>query len=692
MNDYSTENIRNVAIVGHGSTGKTTLVEAILHNFGVTSRMGRIEDGTTASDYDDEEKKRKMSISTSLVVVEEGGVKINLLDTPGFADYVGEVKAALQVADAAIIVVDAVSGVEVGTEIVWQYCDELNLPRMIVINKMDRENANYKQALESVQALDPNRKLVPVEVAVGEKANFKGVIGLLSLEALMGASHEGQPYPPELKEEVEAARLRFVEAAAEGEDELTMKYLEGEELTREEIMHGFKMAINRGSFAPVLMTAATSEIGIYPLVLAIRRYLPSPADRPARVADDGKGGEVSIATDPNGPLSVFAFKTLADPFVGRMTFFRVMSGTLLPDSRLWNHTRGNEERFGTVYTMRGKEQISVAKLAAGDIGMVTKLSTTLTGDSLGDREQGWLLPPTVYPGRLFSVAITPHSQADQAKMGTTLTRLCEEDPTLHWHNDPTTKETILEGMGDQHIEVALSKAAARFGTSLDSHIPRVAYRETITKVASDMYRHKKQTGGAGQFGEVHMRVEPLTDSSEMQFTSEVFGGAISSSYFPAIEKGVRSVMSEGVIAGYPLEALKVIITDGKEHAVDSKPIAFETAGREAFKLAVAKAGPRLLEPIMLLKIIVPEANMGDILSDLNTRRARVMGIDQEGRKSVITAEVPLAEVQRYVTDLRSMTAGRGVFSMEYVRHDLVPAHIQEQVVSEAKKAREAAGH
>lgn len=684
MKTYPTSKIRNIALVGHGGAGKTSLVEAMAKFAGATNRLGRIEDGSTLSDFDDEEKRRQMSVNATLVSVEYNDHKYNLLDTPGFADFVGEVKSALQVADAAIIVVDATSGVEVGTERVWQYCDELNLPRIIVINKMDRENANFEEALASVQALAEDRKLVPAVVPIGAKQNFSGVIGLLSRGALYGSETDAKAIPPEHADAVEEGRTAFIEAAAEGDDELIMKYLDGEELTNEEIMRGFGQAIIQGSFAPVLVTSATNEVGIYALMQALWRYLPSP-DAVPRTAS-----QQEVVASDDEPLSLFAFKTTADPYVGRMTFFRVMAGKLTNDSKIWNFTRSAEERFGTFYTMCGKEQIAVDTLHAGDLGMVPKLGHTLTGDSLGDKAHPLTFDKVSFPSQLYSVAVTPATQADASKMGTTLTRLTEEDLTLRWYNDTTTKETILSGMGDQHIDLAIHKAEARFGTKLQTALPRVPYRETITKPAAAMYRHKKQTGGAGQFGEVHMRVEPLEvpdgeEAPDLEFANEVFGGAVSNNYMPAIEKGVRSVMEQGAIAGYPLEALKVAITDGKEHPVDSKPVAFEIAGREAFKEAVRQAGARLLEPVMSVEIIVPESAMGDVLSDLNTRRARVLGMDQQGRKSVIKAEVPLAEMQRYVTDLRSFTQGRGAFEMSYLRHELVPPHLQQDIVDAAKK-------
>lgn len=699
MKEYGTDAIRNVALIGHGSAGKTSLVEAFLHFTGATTRLGRVEDGTATADFEDEEQRRHISISSAQIVVEYEGIKINVLDTPGFTDFVGEVKSALQVADAAIVVVDAVAGVEVGTELVWAYCEELNLPRFVVINKMDRDNADFQQALASVQqVLAGDKKLVPATIPWGEKQGLQGVIGLLSQKARPGAGKEAQDVPADMADEVAAARTELEEAAAEGDDDFMMKYLEGDALTPDEIEAGFKKAVAAGTFVPVFAAAATAEVGIGPILAGVQRYIPNPAERGAAAAVDGAGSETEVIAADGGPLSVYAFKTTADPFVGKLTYMRVMSGVLESDTRVWNHSKGEEERIGTLHIMRGKEQIAVKRLHAGDIGTVPKLGQTVTGDSLGDKGNPLHFPAPTYPGSLYAVAVTPRTQTDQAKMGPALARLCEEDPTLHWRNDPTTRETILEGMGDQHIEVALRRAEEKFGTGIDTKTPRVPYFESITRTAHAQYRHKKQTGGAGQFGEVHMRVEPYdqADKSEKKghgnenfwFVNEVFGGAISSGYMTAIEKGITTVMRDGVIAGYPVEKIAVAITDGKEHPVDSKPIAFEIAAREAFKLAVRDAHPVLLEPIMLMKITVPETNMGDVLSDMNSRRARVQGMETEGGKSIVTAEVPLAEVQRYVTDLRSITQGRGVFSMEYVRHDQVPTHIAEEVIAQAKREAE----
>ena len=687
MKEYTTESIRNIAFVSHSSAGKTMLAEAFLHFTGATTRLGRIEDGTTVSDFEEGEIRRGISLSTSVLPVEYKGCKINVLDTPGYTDFVGEVISALRVADSAVVLIDSVAGAEVGTEIALLYCDTFKLPRMIVINKMNRDNANFRKALESIQQIS-DKRLIPVQLPWGEKADFKGILDLLTLKAYPGVGETSQEIPAEYKDEVDAARMQLIEAAAEGEDALLEKYLEGEELSPEEILRGFKKVVLSGDWVPVFVSAGSAEIGLVPLLDAIIHLMPSPLEAPATIAK-GKDGDEKLIPADHEPLAAYIWKTTADPFVGRITYFRIYSGTVSSDSRVWNQTKGVEERFGTIHLLRGKDQIPMKLVHAGDIASVPKLNATSTGNTFCDKGHPLTLPMPVYPRALFSVAVSPKSQADSAKISPTLTRLCEEDMTLSWRQEHSTNQTILQGMGDQHIDVAIRKSESKFQTSLATEIPKVPYQETISKQSSSQYRHKKQTGGAGQFAEVFMRVEPYQEE-EFSFTNDVFGGAISNSFMPAIEKGVRNVLKEGVIAGYPVLNVHVSVYDGKEHPVDSKPIAFETAGREAFKLAFKDAGPVLREPIMNVRIVVPEANMGDILGDLNTRRARVQGMDTEKGHSVVTAQVPLAEMQRYTTDLRSMTGGRGIFTLEFDHYENVPAHIAAEVIAARLKDLQAA--
>lgn len=682
MKEYTAEFIRNIAMVSHSGAGKTMLAEAWLYFTGATTRLGKIEDGTTVADFEEEEIRRGLSLSTAIIPIEYREHKINLLDTPGYTDFVGEMISALSVSDAALVLVDSVAGAEVGTEIAWHYCDKFNLPRFLVINKMNRDNANFAKALDSVREITTQR-LLPVQLPWGEKADFKGVLDLLTMKAYPGDGKTAQDIPAEFQEEVEARRMELIEAAAEGEDALLEKYLEGQELTAEEIQRGLVKVVQSGAYVPVFVAAGAAQIGLKRLLDALIDLAPSPLQVPPKVAQ-GKDGDEELTCSDSGPLAAYVWKTTADPFVGKITYFRVYSGLFTSDSRVWNPKKSAEERIGTVHLLRGKEAINIKSVHAGDIATVPKLSVTATSDTLCDRGHPLTLPVPEYPHALYRVAIAPKTQADSAKISPTLTRLCEEDMTLSWYQEAATNQTILQGMGDQHIDVAVRKAEAKFQTSLVMMEPRVPYQESITKPGQAMYRHKKQTGGAGQFGEVWMRIEPLEDS-EYEFSWDVFGGAISSSYQPAIEKGIKGVMKEGVLAGFPLSKVKISVYDGKEHPVDSKPVAFEIAAREAFKLAVKDAAPVLLEPIMNVQITVPEANMGDILGDLNTRRARVQGMNTEHGRSVITAQVPLAEMLRYTTDLRSMTGGRGIFDMEFDHYEVVPAHIAQEIIAARQK-------
>ncbi len=684
MKEYRTEAIRNIALVAHLSAGKTMLAEAFLHVSGGTTRLGKIEDGTTVSDFDEEEIRRGISLTTSVLPVEYKDTKINFLDTPGFLDFIGEVISALRVADGALVLVDSVAGVEVGTETTWGYLDIFNLPRFVVINKMDRENANYQKALASIQEFSSTR-LIPVQLPWGEKAAFQGVIDLLSMKALKGDGKTAVEIPADYRNAAEEARMALIEAAAEGEDSLLEKYLESGELSSEEILRGLKAVVRNGSFVPVFVSAGSAEIGIAPLLDAIVSLMPSPAEVAPAVAQ-AKDGEVQVTTSDAGHLAAYVWKTTADPFVGKLTYFRVYSGTLSSDSRVWNQSKGVEERFGTMAFLRGKETTPTKIVHAGDLGIVPKLAETSTGNTLCDKTTPLVLPQSTYPGALFRVAISPKTQADSTKISPTLTRLCEEDKTLSWYMEAATNQTILQGMGDQHIDVALRRAETKFQVNLISGDPRIPYREAITKKGQAMYRHKKQTGGSGQFGEVHLRVEPLFEG-DFEFANEVVGGAVGQNYMPAIEKGIRSVMSEGILAGYPINALRVEVFDGKEHPVDSKPIAFEIAGREAFKLAFMEANPVLNEPIMKVEITVPEANMGDILGDMNTRRARVQGMNTEKGHSIVNAHVPLAEMLHYTTQLRSMTGGRGVFTMEFDHYETVPGHLTQEIIAAHQKEK-----
>ncbi|MBN2386637.1 MAG: elongation factor G [Anaerolineales bacterium] len=685
MKEYTTELIRNVALVSHGSGGKTMLAEAFLHVSGATTRLGKIEDGTTVSDFEEEEIRRKLSLSTTIVPVEYKNYKINILDTPGYTDFVGEVISGLRVADGVVVLVDSVAGMEVGTEIAWDYCDTFKLPRFVVINKMDRDNADYKKALASVQEFSPTR-LIPVQLPWGEKAAFAGVIDLITMKAYAGDGKTAEEIPAEFKDAAEEAQMALIEAAAEGEDTLLEKYLESGALTPEELLRGLRAIVRSGAYIPVFVAAGAHEKGVTPLLEAIVELMPSPADVAPAVAK-GKGGEEQLPATDSGPLAVYVWKTTADPFVGKLTYFRVYSGILQGDTRIWNNTKETEERMASLAVMRGKEAIPQKVMHAGDIGTVAKLGATNTGDTLCDKAHPLTLPKPDYPAPLYRVAIFPKTQADAAKISSSLTRLTEEDMTLHWFPEPATKQTVLEGMGDQHIDVVIRRAQTKLQVGLNVEEPKVPFREGITRKGDATYRHKKQTGGAGQFGEVWLRIEPLPDE-DYEFTDELVGMNLSKSYLPAIDKGIRATLANGVIAGYPMSNVKVIVYDGKEHPVDSKPVAFEIAGREAFKLAVQQAGPVLFEPIMNARVTVQDANMGDIISDMNTRRGRVVGTESDRGRTVVVAQVPLAEMLRYTTILRSITAGRGVFSMEFDHYEMVPTHLAEQIIAARQKELE----
>ncbi|MCX7608176.1 MAG: elongation factor G, partial [Anaerolineales bacterium] len=531
MKEYTTEFIRNVALVSHGSSGKTMLGEAFLHVTGATTRLGKVEDGTTVSDFEEEEIRRKLSLSTSVLPVEYRNHKINVLDTPGYTDFVGEVISALRVSDGALVLIDSVAGLEVGTEIAWHYCDVFKLPRFVVINKMDRDNADFKKALASVQEFSPVR-LIPVQLPWGEKAAFKGVIDLLTMKAYANEGRTAEEIPAEYKAAAEEARTVLIEAAAEGDDALMEKYFESGSLSDEELLRGLKAVIRSGAYIPVFVASGAHEKGILPLLDAIIRLFPSPAEAPAAIAQ-GPNGEETLPASDSGPLAVYVWKTTADPFVGKLTYFRVYSGVVEADARLWNTNKSAEERMASLAVPRGKESIPQKVLHAGDIGTVAKLSVTSTGDTLCDKNYPLTLPKPQYPNALYRVAIAPKTQADAAKITPTLTRLCEEDMTLSWYNEPATLQTILQGMGDQHIDVAIRRAETKFQVGLLTMEPKVPYREGITKEGDAMYRHKKQTGGAGQFGEVWLRVEP--SEQEYEFTDELVGMNLSRSYLPAID-------------------------------------------------------------------------------------------------------------------------------------------------------------
>jgi elongation factor G len=685
MNEYKADRIRNVALIGHSSSGKTSLAEALLFNTGATTRLGRVDDGNTVSDFDPEEQRRKISISTSVVPCEWNDYKINIIDTPGYIDFVGEVKGALRVADVAVILVDAVAGIEVGTELVWQYCDELDLPRMIYINKMDRENADFDRVLDQLRE-HYGKKIAALQVPIGKEAAFKGEVNVVSRKAFFGK--DVGEIPAELQDAVEERRAQLVEIAAESDDKLIEKYFETGELSEEEIRVGLEHGVAGGTLVPVLCGSATQNIGVDYLLKFFADYTPSPVEMPAQVATNlATGKEERLPDDENGPLAAFVWKTQADPYVGKLTYFRVYSGTMVSDSRVINARTGQEERIGQLYVLRGKEQLPIKHIYAGDIGAVAKLGDTSTNDTLCDKGHPLELKKISYPNPVYSVALTPKTKTDLDKMSGALQKLVDEDPTLRVYREPDTGESIMAGMGDSHVSVAVQRLKQKFGVELLTSEPKIPYKETITKKVEVQGRHKKQTGGRGQFGDTWIRFEPLPRGSGFEFAEEIFGGSVPNQYIPAVEKGLREILQRGVLAGFPTTDFRAVLYDGSYHPVDSSEMAFKLAAHKAFKQGIPQANPVLLEPIMNMEITVPENFMGDIIGDLNTKRARVLGMDQKGAWSVITAQAPLAEIARYATDLRSMTQGRGYFTMSFDHYDIVPSHIASTIIEKARKER-----
>ncbi|MHB0876245.1 MAG: elongation factor G [Anaerolineae bacterium] len=692
MASHTSDQLRNVVLLGHGGTGKTSLAEAMAFNAGVTNRLGRVEDGTTVADFDDEETRRHISVSVAVVPCPWGDAKINVLDTPGYLEFIGEVIAGLSVAEAAVFVLDASAGVEVGTELLWRYADERSLARLVYVNKMDRENASFANALQSLsERLE--KRFVPIQLPIGHQAAFRGVVNLLTMKAQIGPDGAEQDIPADMKDAADEARLQLVEAAAEGDDELIMKYLEGEELSADEIAAGLRAAVATGSLVPVLCGAATANVAVRPLLDACVGLLPSPKTYGTYEAVNPATNEpVQLQADPNGPLAVFVFKTTADPFVGKLAYLHVVSGTMQSDSRVYSSRAGNEERVGQLFHVTGGKQSNTESIVAGDIGSVAKLGDLRAGDTLYDRGRPLVLPGVKLPNPVFSVAVNAKSQADFDKMSSAMAKLVEEDPTLRLEREPSTGELILSGMGESHIDVGIRRLHNKFGVDVITSTPRVPYRETITKTVKAQGRFKRQTGGRGQFGDTWLRVEPRERGAGFEFSDEVVGGSVPRNFIPAVEKGVVEALQEGALAGYPVVDLRVALYDGSYHAVDSSEMAFKIAAGMGFRKATEDAGPIILEPIMKVTITVPEQFMGDILGDLNSKRGRVLGMEQEKGNSIVSAMAPLAEMQRYATDLRAMTQGRGVFTMEFSHYDPVPAHVTEQIIAEAKKAKEAQGN
>ena len=670
----SASTIRNVALLSHSGAGKTTLAETMLFNGKVINRIGRVEDGNTVSDYEPEETRRASSIQTSLLRLSDGDNKINFLDTPGYDEFLGEAVAAIRVVESAVILVAAPTGVDVGTERAWNMAQERNLPVAFVLNKMDRENASFERNVQELQDIFGSR-CVPFQLPIGEAQDFTGLVSVIDPPADVPAGVIG---------DFDSARERLIEAVAESDDALADKYLEGEEITAAEVTAGAREAILNGNLIPILVTSATQNIGLDELAQVIRDFLPSPADTPQTSGSD------DVGADASGPVAALVFKTTSDPFVGKLSMFRVFRGTMKSNGETYNVNHNQSERLGQLYLPQGNSQDNVSEVVAGDIGAIGKLGATLTGDTLCASDNRITLPGIEFPRGFYSLAVVPATQADLDKMSTSLARIVEDDPSLQFTRNPETSESLLTGLGEVQIEVALDRIKRKFGANLNVKLPVVPYRETITQITNSEYRHKKQTGGSGQYGHVLLRLEPKTRDEGFEFGNEVVGGRVPRELIPAVEKGVVNTLKEGVLAGFPVVDLKAVIYDGSTHPVDGKPIAFEIAGSQALRQGMTKASPVLLEPIVKLYVTVPETYTGDIISDINSKRGRILGMVPEARYTVIEAEVPQAEVQRYSQDLRSMTGGRGSYRFEFGHYEQVPQNIEQRVIDTAKLAKEGA--
>jgi elongation factor G len=690
MKVYDTGSIRNVAVVGHSGAGKTQLVSALLFDAGAVTRLGKVDEGSTITDYDDEEVARKHTLSATLAWAEWNKTKINLIDTPGMGNFLAEARAGLRVADTALVVVDAVAGVEVQTEKVWAEADSLGLPRLVVLSRLDRDRASLERALESLRTAC-SRTVIPLQLPIGEEKDFSGVIDLVSMKAWSfpadgsGKGTEG-PIPESMTSRAEQAREELIEMVAEADDALMERFFEAGSLTQEELVGGLRTAMAQGKVSPLLCTSGLQNIGGAPILDAVVDYCPSPADRPFTATDASSGETVTKAPDAAAPYAAFVWKTVADPFAGRITLFRVMTGTLSSDTSAHNLTRESNERLGHLMAMQGKTSSNVSELKAGDLGAAAKLKDTLTNDTLADKG-GLSFAPIQFPEPVLSYAIEPKSRGDEDKISTAMHRLEEEDPTIKYGRDEQTSELLLSGQGQLHIEVTVAKLKRRFGVEVNLKPPRIPYRETITAPAEAHGRHKKQTGGHGQFGDCKIRMEPLSRGAEFEFVDDIFGGAIPRQFVPAVEKGIQDARMRGYLAGYPVVDFKVTVFDGSYHSVDSNEMSFKMAGSLAFKDGMSKARPTLLEPVMSVEIHAPSEYAGDLMGDLNGRRGRISGMDTRGQMTVIKAQVPMAEMLTYEQQLTASTGGRGSYHMEFSHYEEVPTHLQQKIIAAAKAER-----
>jgi elongation factor G len=678
--------IRNVVLLSHQGAGKTSLAEFMLFTSGAIQRLGSVADGTTTSDYDPLEGERHIGINLSLLPIQWQGMKLNIIDTPGYADFIGEARSGLRVTEGAIIVICAASGVEVGTEQMWSDAEKGSLPRLIFVNKMDRDNADFLSTLKAIQAkLSP--KCLPLQLPIGSQKDFQGIIDLVTMKAYIGTDSQEAEIPSTLREQAEANREKLIEAAVEVDDELINKYLEGETISNEEIFAAIRKSTIAGKLVPVFVGAALRGIGTQQLLDGICHYLPSPEEKDAIVAKNvSTGNQEEVKPNAESPLAGLVFKTTADPYVGKLSYFRIYSGVISSNSQVWNANKNSMERIGQLFTMLGKNQQTVPQVTAGDIGAVARLSLTTTGDTLCAREHPVVLPGIEFPKANFSMAIQPQAKTDLDKMSTVLPRICEEDPSLQTRREADTNEFIISGVGDNHLEITREKIRRKFGVEVRLDLPMIPYKETITMSTKAEYKHKKQTGGHGQYGHVLLELEPLPRGGGFEFAKKIVGGAIPQNYIPSVEKGVNEAKQEGVLAGYPVVDVKVSLYDGSFHAVDSSDIAFKIAGAQALKKGLSQGQPVLVEPIMKLTITVPEMYTGDITSDLNTKRGRVLGMNPANGINVIEAQAPYAELLRYALNLRSLTQGRGSFVMEFDHYEEVPAHLSQKIIADKKEA------
>jgi len=688
MKDYPVDKIRNIALVGHGSSGKTSLAAAFLFDAGATSRLTKVDKGNTVTDYEPEEIDRKISFNSAICFVEWKDHKINCVDTPGYSNFLWDTKASLRAVDAAAVLIDGVAGVEVGTEKVWEMLEEFGLPRMIVLNKLDRENANFARTLEAVHQFF-GRQAVPVQIPIGEEKDFRGVVDLVHQKAFVfekdeSGKFEEEPVPAGLAPEADKRHKELVEMIAENDEKLMEKYLEKGELTAEEIASGFKKAILGHQLYPVFVASGLLNIGAQPLLDGILDYMPAALDRKdVKVKIGGK--EETLPATLDAPFAALVFKTISDPYTGRISLMRVFSGKANPDSTVTNISKNSDEKLSGLFFLQGKEQTPAGQAKAGDLVATAKLKLTSTGDTLSAKGSGIEIPPIKFPEPSISFAIEPKTRADEDRISQASHRITEEDPTVRFERDPDTNQLLISGNGELHVKIITDKLKKRYNVDVDLKPPKISYKETIKGRADVQGKHKKQTGGRGQYGDVWIKMEPLSRGKDFEFEDKIFGGSIPKNYIPSIEKGLIEAKKKGVLAGYPVVDFKVILYDGSYHEVDSSDIAFKIAASKAFKLAMREAKPTILEPIMNVEVYTPDAYMGDIMGNLNGRRGKVQGMEQKGNMRILKAVVPMAEMLDFEPTLTSITGGRGSFLMEFSHYEEVPSHLQQKIIGEAVK-------